>query len=359
MRSTSIPPDEWSLRLHTRLERGTIPGLDGIRALAVFLVIANHFGFERVNGAFGVLIFFVLSGFLITWLMLRESERSGTVSLKHFYTRRMLRICPAFYTFWISAVGIYLVRGHHLDWGPVISSFFYVSNYYMGLVPTAESVVGHTWSLSIEEQFYLLWPLLFLLGRKNLSRLARLLMAAIALVWVHRTLAHLVYGARPEYIYRAFDTRLDHLAVGCLLAVMLKQGALDRFAHAITQRSWYPAVTLALLFSAQVLHNSLTFTYVVGYAVEPLLVAVFLLQLIWYSETGVWRIFESPVTRYLGRISYPLYLWQGLTLFTAKRLTEGLPTLVQFTFAVAVTVAFASGSYFLVEKPFLRLKRRF
>ena len=349
----------WSEQLHGRLNRGTIPGLDGIRALAVLLVIVSHFGFESVNGAFGVLIFFVLSGFLITWLMLKELDRSGTVSLKNFYKRRMLRIFPAFYAFWIVAVVIYVVRGHYLHWGQAISAFFYVSNYYMALVPTGTAVFGHTWSLSIEEQFYLLWPFLFLLVRGNLRRLSWWLAGVIVFVWIHRALGHLVYGFRIEYTYRAFDTRMDHLAVGCLLAVLLKRGVIDNFARIVTRRSWYPLVTMALLFGAQPLHKSLTFTYVVGYAIEPLLVAIFLLQLIWFSDTGAWRIVENPVVRYLGRISYPLYLWQQLTLFTSKRLTEGLPMLVQLAFALAVTIAFASASYFIVEKPFLKLKNRF
>ena len=357
--STSPNPEDWSRELHARLGSGTIPGLDGIRALAVALVITSHFGFEFINGAFGVLIFFVLSGFLITWLMLREVDRSGTVSLKNFYKRRVLRIFPAFYAFWFVAIGIYVVRGHYIDWGQAISSLLYVSNYYMALVPTGSALFGHTWSLSIEEQFYLLWPFLFLLGRGDLARLARLLALAVVAVWIHRTLAHLVYGIRLEYIYRAFDTRLDHLAVGCLMAIQLKRGRLDRFARLVTRHAWYPVVTLALLFGAQPLHASLTFTYIVGYALEPLLVAVFLLQLIWFSGSGIWRLFEHPITRYVGRISYPLYLWQQLTLFTAKRLTAGAPLFVQFAFAMMVTVALASASYYVVEKPFLKLKSRF
>lgn len=358
---TELPPltAPWTEQFRARLNRGTIPGLDGIRALAVLLVMVSHFGFESVNGAFGVLIFFVLSGFLITWLMLKECDRSGTVSLKNFYKRRVLRIFPAFYAFWIAAVLIYVVQGQYLHWGQAISALFYVSNYYMALVPTDSAVFGHTWSLSIEEQFYLLWPFLFLLARGNLRRLAWGLAGTIVLVWIHRTLAHLVFGVRLEYIYRAFDTRADHLAVGCLLAVLLKMGTLDGFARFVTRRVWYPVITLVLLFGAQPLHDSLTFTYVIGYAIEPLLVAVFLLQLVWYSDTGAWRVFENPVVRYLGRISYPLYLWQQLTMFTAKRLTEGLPMLVQLAFALAVTAAFASASYFIVEKPFLKLKSRF
>ncbi len=348
----------WNREFRERLNRSAIPGLDGIRALAVLLVIANHFGFEWINGALGVLIFFVLSGFLITWLMLKELDRTGTVSLRQFYRRRVLRIFPAFYFFWLCGVGIYLARGHYLDWGQALSALFYFSNYWMGLVPSKCMLFPHTWSLSIEEQFYLLWPALFLLARGKPRRLPWLLGAAIVAVWIHRALLHLVFHVRPEYIYRAFDTRLDHLAVGCLLAILVRRGSLDRAARALTTSSWLPVLTLALLFTAQLGHKSLTYIYTFGYAFEPLLTAIFLLQLIWFSGRGGWALFEHPVTRYLGRISYPLYLWQQLTLFTSKRLLEGLPVALQFLVALGVTVLFASVSYRFVEKPFLKLKDR-
>lgn len=351
--------ESWAQQYHARLNRGNIPGLDGIRALAVLLVIANHFGFEWINGALGVLIFFVLSGFLITWLMLKELDKTGTVSLKNFYRRRMLRIFPAFYAFWLAGVGIYIIRGHYLDWGQAWSAFFYVSNYWMGLVPSACMLFVHTWSLSIEEQFYLLWPALFLLGLKAPRRLPWIIGIVIVAVWIHRALLLLVFGVSQDYLYRAFDTRLDHLAVGCLLAILLRRGTLDGLARAVTRSQWLPALTIALLFAAQAGHNSPTFIFTFGYAIEPLLTAIFLVQLIWFSDTGGWRIVEHPVTRYLGRISYPLYLWQQLTLFTAKRLLDGFPAVLQFAFALAVTVAFASASYYLIERPFLNMKRRF
>jgi peptidoglycan/LPS O-acetylase OafA/YrhL len=349
---------DWTSAWRERLMRKSIPGLDGARALAVLLVVAGHFGFP-INSSLGVLIFFVLSGFLITWLMLKEVDTSGTVNLKNFYMRRMLRIFPAFYAFWLIALTIYIVRGHDFHPGQAISAFFYFSNYYMALVPTGDAPFGHTWSLSIEEQFYLLWPLLFLTGIGNPRRLAKIMTGAIVGVWIYRGLAYTLFDVRSEYLYRAFDTRFDHLAIGCLMALLLKQGVLDDTMQALIRRAWFPAVILALIFAMQPLHESLTFTYVVGYAIEPLLIAAFILQLIWFADKGVWRIFEHPIVRYLGHISYPMYLWQQLTLFTAKRISEGLlPLWLQFAFALTVTIAFASASYFLIERPFLRLKSR-
>src|ERR1700678_807442 len=122
--------------LHSGLSSGHIPSLDGLRAIAAFLVVFYHFGFDSCPAGLGVLAFFVLSGFLITWLLLKEEERSGSISLKLFYIRRSLRIFPAYYVYWLISVGIFLVHNllhknslfhlfrHFLP--QAVASFFYV-----------------------------------------------------------------------------------------------------------------------------------------------------------------------------------------------------------------------------------------
>jgi len=241
--------------LEERLSRRVIPGLDGLRALAVLLVIGHHLGVAVINGSLGVMMFFVLSGFLITWILLQESERSGTVSLKRFYRRRSLRLFPALIVFTAAALLVPLLRGNEPQWVPALASMLYISNYFFALHHHGESDFGHTWSLSIEEQFYLLWPVLFLLGKNNLRRLAGILFAVVGAVWLYRAALFLFFGVRTEYLYRAFETRMDHLAVGCLLAVVLHRGYLQRWVNLVCGRSWLPAVTLALIFGSQLLHD--------------------------------------------------------------------------------------------------------
>src|SRR5918995_3010394 len=117
--------------LASALRQSNLPSLDGLRAIAVFLVVFYHFGVPYVNGGLGVLIFFVISGFLITWLLLKEEARWGNVSLKLFYIRRTLRIFPAFYAYWLLiVVGLGLILGKRIIWPQAVSSFFYVNNYY-------------------------------------------------------------------------------------------------------------------------------------------------------------------------------------------------------------------------------------
>jgi peptidoglycan/LPS O-acetylase OafA/YrhL len=163
-------------QLQARIRLPSIPALDGIRAIAVFLVIFYHLSNERplpvFPGPLGVLGFFVLSGFLITWLLIKEQEKTGSISLGGFYRRRALRIFPAFYVFWILAVGSHwLVHGaKNVPWSQALSAFFYVSNYFHAMIHSSPEFIIHTWSLSAQEQFYMLWPLTFLFFSKKEER---------------------------------------------------------------------------------------------------------------------------------------------------------------------------------------------
>jgi len=126
--------------LEERLSRRVIPGLDGLRALAVLLVIGHHLGVAVINGSLGVMMFFVLSGFLITWILLQESERSGTVSLKRFYRRRSLRLFPALIVFTAAALLVPLLRGNEPQWVPALASMLYISNISLRSIITANQI---------------------------------------------------------------------------------------------------------------------------------------------------------------------------------------------------------------------------
>ena len=346
--------------LYARLDRREIPALNGIRAIAVFLVILYHFGFNWSPGGRGVTIFFVLSGFLITWLLLGELGRTGAVSLRGFYRRRILRIFPAFYAFWFGLVALQLMRGRAVDWPHAWSAFFYVSNYFQALALGSVSGFSHTWSLAVEEQFYLLWPLVFLWCGADLRRMTRVLMGLIVATALYRFV--LVYGldVNERYLYQAFDTRGDNLLVGCLLAVLLKRRALSSFWRISTAHPAAPLVTVALVAASVMYGEQYVPRYrdVVGFAIEPILFAVAMVQLVALSATPWWAWLDAAPLRYLGIISYPLYLYQNVTLYPVRRLLVRAPVEIQLVAAIAVTIAIASCSYFVVERPFLRLKAR-
>lgn len=351
-------------RLRSRLLLPSIPALDGIRAIAVFLVILYHLSIQRALPAFpgplGVLGFFVLSGFLITWLLIKEEEKYGSISLKGFYRRRALRIFPAFYVFWIVAVASRLVaHGQDVPWSQAVSAFFYVSNYLHAIFHPTPDYMIHTWSLSAEEQFYLLWPLSFVM----LSKKKRLLMlglgSVIAAIWVHRVHLWIVVHA-TNYITYAFDTRADALLVGCLFALALKEGLGKGLLEKVCRPVWAPVITI-LLIGVSVFAGQLSEGYKLtgGLAIEPLLVAILMCQLVLHSASGPWKWLNAKSMVYLGKISYPLYLYHMLATHLATRLDARIPgsnTPLFVTTGILLAVLIASCSYQFVEKPFLALK---
>jgi peptidoglycan/LPS O-acetylase OafA/YrhL len=332
-----------------------------MRAIAAFLVVFNHFGIPYVSGGLGVLMFFVLSGFLITWLLLRENDERGMISLRKFYIRRSLRIFPAFYCYAAVLFGIIMVR--HTRWVPAqaLSALLYCNNYYQALNGDPETGFSHTWSLAIEEQFYLLWPMAFLAFRGNYRRLGRFLASAVLAVWIYREVLIFVFRVNQGYIYEAFDTRADHLMIGCLLAVALRAKLVPRFWSVITGGPWAAAVTAGLLALSSLAEGAYGHQYrdSVSFIVNPVLTAIWIPQLIALRHSALWSWMSWTWVRYLGRISYSVYLYQQLLVGVPKKLLPHSAVIWQLGAAVALIVAIASLSHYVVERPFLRLKARF
>ena len=369
MNSIASPSPRRSIssQLQARLRLPAIPALDGIRAICVFLVIFFHLGKERtlpfVPGPLGVLGFFVLSGLLITWLLLKEQEKSGSISLKDFYRRRALRIFPAFYVFWLLAVGSRLLAHGEgqMPWSQAFSAFFYVSNYFHAIFHPSPDFILHTWSLSAEEQFYLLWPLTFLMFGKNRRRLILFLSFLIGAIWVHRVHLWMVSHA-AYYITYAFDTRADALLTGCLLALVLKEGLAQRLFGVICRSVWAPLITVLLIGLSEFAGRISEGYYLTGaLSIEPLLVAALICQLVLHCASWPWRWLDSRPVMYLGRISYPLYLYHMLATHIALRVADrmpGLSTPIFVVIAVFIAIAIASCSYYFVERPFLAMKAK-
>jgi len=356
--SNSHPLSPVSPPLQRALSGRHLPALDGLRAIAVFTVIVYHFGIDSVPGDLGVSAFFVLSGFLITWLLLKEQAGSGTISLGQFYARRTLRIFPAYYVFLLVSLAIDSTR--HSPWpkGLTLAGLFYFVNYFNALHGHPSTTIAHAWSLAIEEQFYLLWPLALLLllqgGRK---RAIAGLLAAITLVLTWRSFLYLEVNIGSAYVYNAFDTRFDNLAVGCLLALAVDQRWFRTSEALLTRSSALPIVTLVLLLLSRSL-TSPSYHYSLGYTVDACLVAIFILQMLAFHQTTLWRWLEWPIIKYLGVISYPLYLWHAWGLSIGHHV-QAAGIAGEFAVGVMVTIGLASASYHFVERPFLLLKQRF
>jgi peptidoglycan/LPS O-acetylase OafA/YrhL len=342
------------------MKLGYRPALDGVRAVAITLVVLRHATGYPASGAFGVDVFFVLSGFLITSLLLDERFRYGAVSLRNFYGRRALRLLPALIAMLAFFLGVsivaYLRHGEALAkpaFG-VVAGLGYFTNLALtthGGVSAMPPALTHLWSLAAEEQFYIVWPaLLFVVLRARLRLAGIVLVCGIALMMAEqlRLLLDGTWSPRIEY---GVDTRSTSILVGCLLAVLLASG-LRPNVEALGRR--FGVVGVALLAALVVVDFGRA-----RYAGPLLLVGIASAALILCAlDSGSWtsRVLALAPLVFLGRISYALYLWHIpiLALFGISHPEVSFRVVP----AVAVAVGCAIGSYYLVEKPFLRRKQR-
>lgn len=344
-------------KLQEGLAKREIPTLNGLRAIAVLFVILYHLG-VTVPGGFGVLVFFVLSGFLITWLLLSEYQKTGDISLKNFYVRRTLRIFPAYYAYLFLLVGILLATRKAIIVPQAAAALLYVNNYYQAILGDPNTGFSHTWSLAIEEQFYLIWaPSIVVLLRYR--KVFPVLVTAIVTICAYR-LFLVSINVHQGYIYEAFDTRADQLLIGCLLAWLLfKKQWIGLFRFVC--RPWVVAVivlTLAILNLAELRYGT-TFRDTVAFTFEPSLVAILIPGLIHADGSVVYRTLQSALVSGIGRISYAMYLYQQLVIGPVDKMLREKPLIARVFAALFVTIAVALCSYYLVEKPFLRLRDHF
>ena len=334
-----------------------IPRLDFLRAVSAAIVIIYHTGYSTVPADFGVLTFFVISGFLITHLLLREREKTGTISFRNFYVRRALRIFPPFYVFWVVAVAASTLRHHErIIWPEAISALFYVNNYYHGLHNYPHTIFSHTWSLGVEEQFYLLWPAAFLLFHNRLGRLARALFLLIPALWLYRAAIH-IKGISDSYIDNSFETRVDAILVGCLFAILLHLDLAPRLMARLSSPRYLP-LTLGLLLLSILGGAPFGAAYrdIVGHAIDPILVALLILQLI-STRSADWM--DARPIVYLGSISYSTYLYQQLVIPVVGYGLGFAPKPIIALACIVVAWIVAALSHQFVEKPFLRMKAQF
>jgi peptidoglycan/LPS O-acetylase OafA/YrhL len=301
---------------------GNRPALDGLRALAVIGVFATHLGTPKGGfGFLGVDLFFVLSGFLITCLLLEERNRYGSISVKAFVARRARRLLPGFFLFAISAfASVYFFiddkRGRELLYG-LGTSMFYFRNWYQ--IGSGEGVDGysmpHLWSLAVEEQYYLIWPVAMAIVLPRVRGWA--LAAIVGVCAAASTLVSVLLAngddAQPR-IYLATDTRAAQLLVGALLAVLLCEALINFTLPARLDFVLIAFIAGFLLFGELVAGKSFMPLFYLrgGMTVVAVIVGLLLLALMQHPASEANRLLSLPPVRFLGKISYSFYLWHVL-----------------------------------------------
>ncbi len=346
------------------------PALDGLRGLAVLAVLMFHSGSRRYvsglypGGRFGVDIFFVLSGFLITGLLLAEHSRNNTISLKNFYVRRALRLLPALVLVLLFGGFVALVVGHNAEGWPfyvaAIPVIFYVGNWVVAANTESLGLLGHTWTLALEEQFYLFWPPVLKRALKrdpSARRIATGLLVVVVALGVLRavlTLADVDNNFQPIW-------RFDGLLLGSLLAIFL-----DRIdTGELRRRLLSPVLAFAafvLLFALTLWFPTHAFFEGMGgltlfFAAAAVVVAFASLA---DQDRGINKVFSFKPLVGLGRISYGVYLFHPATneLVHATRIAR-LENWQEVIIHQTLSIAIAAASYLIVERRILALKARF
>ena len=350
-----------------KIQKVYYPSLNGLRAISITLVILNHFsikdnifsGMENIfwlkpikdlleDGQLGVTIFFVISGFLITTLMLNEQEQNNKFSIRSFYLRRIFRIFPAYYFMLLVYFALQVIGVIHLSNYSWITSITYTK--YLNW--TLDGITCHAWSLSVEENFYLFWPLIFVLGNFFRRTTAITLVILIPIVRLFTSI-HPVSWINELSIF----TRIDSIAIGCLFA-FYREKIINIISH-----SWNAVFYFSVLLLLSVRYLPFVLKKINLDFLLPILgtthgtIASFLIGLIiFYSVFGpknYWHKFLNfKLINFIGILSYSLYLWQQIfTNNTRYWVTE-------FPYNLFLMASMTLFSYYVIEKPFLKLKNQ-
>jgi len=347
-----------------------IPSLNGLRAFSIILVILSHLlivesfpGDIKIllrpfaNGEIGVRIFFVISGFLITWLLLKERERTGKINLRKFYLRRLLRIFPVFYFYlfvvWLSGK----ILGNEVEPGILFVSTVYLQNFSFA---GSHWLIAHSWSLAVEEQFYLIWPWI---SRKTNKILPSSIVVLVFVIGAFARVVAYKYPSYSNFLLLPFLQHADFLFSGCVLAFM-------RFNNNKRLDGLFKRINGTIILVG------LFLVFVLGYyegdsnldryllPISGTYMSVYFMLLIGWTTSGhhnkniIVRVLNLKIVDKIGILSYSLYVWQQFFLVPSYNTysTYWWTIFPQNMFLLCIAVFI---SYNLIEKPFLALKKQF
>jgi len=339
-----------------------IPSLNGLRALSIMFVLISHIQSRNFNhldspgGQIGVNIFFIISGFLITFLLFEEEKQKGSISLKKFYFRRILRIFPVYYFLLLTYFILQLSGVMHFHVNSWITSLTYTK--YFPVTNSSEWETGHLWSLSIEEHFYLLWPFIFYFLKPYRIAIA-LIVVLVTPVFRGLYMMHNTDLIGEMTIFQ----RADALMIGCLFALYYKE--ISNFILNIVSNHKFliflPFLGILLcmglkrVISTDNLFVQASIKAMAGSTgtLTSIFVGIVILASINFQNNIWYDFLNNKIMNYIGKLSYSLYIWQQIFFSHHIGFLSKLPINIICIVTAAIT------SYNLIEKPFLKLKSKF
>tara|TARA_B100000767_G_scaffold270317_1_gene293746 strand:- start:108 stop:1178 length:1071 start_codon:yes stop_codon:yes gene_type:complete len=336
------------------------PNLNGLRFFAALSVMIYHFfGIEVLYGHYGVILFFVLSGFLITYLLLEEKERLGKIEIRKFYVRRILRIWPLYFIILLIATFVYFTSSEYIS----SESYLQAIPYYLFFAPNIAFVLhiglnyaGILWSVGSEEQFYLIWPWI---TRKIQKKKFLFLLILIILCWT--VVPYFIDYVNHNYLSNQNSlsllsklisrTGFAAMATGATIACILKMK--PKIIDLILNNYIHVAATLAIIviWISDILPHSP--------ATDEIFSILFAIIVANYAlNPNVFFKLENKVLNYLGKISFGLYVFHLISFDIIKNLDIEISIFMGFILGIVLTIVISTVSYYAIEVPFLRLKSK-
>ncbi|MGI4021100.1 MAG: acyltransferase family protein [Janthinobacterium lividum] len=347
------------------LKQNYLPSLDGFRALSILMVVGSHvligqnvhsaLLYSIFNGALGVGIFFIISGFIITTLLMKELIYTKDINLKNFYIRRFLRIIPLAYLFLFVLIGLNQIFDMQINFSGFILVFLFLKNF---VGSETDPATTHYWSLSVEEQYYLIFPYLFKKSRKLYLALGIALIFFIipAIVWLH---FHFLWlnGNFVFSIIFMLVYKLPFLLIGSIFSILF-------FKYNSNFKRYSNSLFSLILVATVIIINSeytalsrikeFLFTNVITGILIAFLIGINLFE----SKSVVYKILNNSVVIFIGKLSYSIYVWQQIFTFSIPWADSSkMLGSIGFNLLALFVVAYLSYTYF--EKPFLILKQKF
>ncbi|MEH1863707.1 MAG: acyltransferase [Nostoc sp.] len=343
-----------------------INSFDGLRAIAIFLVLLDHAkntiqsksdiwnlgSIFIANSSLGVRLFFVLSGYLITIILLKETNESGTIDLKRFYVRRAIRLFPSLYCFIAVFFVLNLIAHLNISIEQFIAAATFTWN-YLGPFHNGSFVgtwfLGHLWTLSLEEQFYLLWPpLLLFLGINKSRKLSLFLILSMPII---RVASYFFFPSIKGYLNMMLHTSIDSIMVGCLMAILTKFPTSTQRIYKLKGFSIAILLIWPLFITPILAHLIRGYLISIGLTIDAIILGILIAWLHANPLSYANKLLSIPVLVYIGKISYSLYIWQQLFFTNQNTTISGIfPYNLGFSFLAGLV------SYYLIEKPCLKLK---
>ncbi|WP_345951711.1 acyltransferase [Mucilaginibacter sp. PAMB04274] len=343
-----------------------IPSLDGLRGISILLVFVAHIGFEKiVPGGLGVTIFFFISGYLITSLLISEINNTGSIHFKLFFIRRLMRLYPPL-LFMICLFYLYLFfTNQGINVYEVLASLFYYENYYFYYHPDpahSSDICKVLWSLVVEEHFYLVFPALFWLIYKSPKALMTMLIVLLFVPLVFRLWGIMMYGSTGDiterYTYLLTHTRFDSIIYGCLASVLLHIYNSAVYVKIISNK-WVFAAAALTIVACLVVRNG-AFRNTIRYSIQGLSLLVVIPAVVNIPiYQNLRTLLSNRALVFVGKLSYSIYLTHMTAIGSLAFIRKNGHPLLFYVLVILLTAALSVFSYQFIEKPFAKLRTRY